>query len=290
MEWIEGMNCAMDYIERNLDGEIDQAKAAQIAACSEFHFQRMFVFITGVTVSEYIRRRKMTAAAFDLMNGDARVLDIALKYGYESPTSFNRAFQAVHGVSPSRVRNEGISLTSYPRITFTLSVKGEKAMDYKIVTKEPFRIVGYATHEQMTMEDCFEKVPAFWQKVAAQGGMEKLCALMSGKEPNGILGVSSCDNGTYTGYYIAVASDAPVPEGMEEYTLPRTTYAVFEAVGPMPTAIQEVQQRIISEWLPSSGYEYAPAADIEVYPAGNQQAEDYRCETWLPIVKSQGGK
>ncbi|MDO4566893.1 MAG: AraC family transcriptional regulator [Oscillospiraceae bacterium] len=285
MDWVEGMNRAIEYIEDNLAAAVDQKAAARIAACSEFHFQRMFAFITGVSVSEYIRRRRMTCAAFDLMDGNSKVLDVALKYGYDSPTSFNRAFRAVHGVSPSRARAEGIELTSYPRITFTLSVKGERAMDYKIVCKEAFRIVGYATHEAMTMEDCFEKVPLFWQNVAEGGGMEKLCGLMQGKEPCGILGVSSCDNGEYSGYYIAVATDAPVPEGMEEYVIPKTTYAVFEAIGPSPQAVQEMQQRIVSEWLPASGYEYAPAADVEVYPAGDQQSNDYRTEIWLPIIK-----
>lgn len=285
MKWVEGMNEAIAYMEDHLDGEVDQSKAARIAACSEFHFQRMFVFITGVTVSEYIRRRRMTAAAFDLMNPDVRVLDVALKYGYESPTAFNRAFQAVHGVSPSRVREQGISLTSYPRISFTLSVKGEKAMDYRIVNKEPFRIIGYATHELMSMEDCFEKIPLFWRKITALGGLKKLCGLPGGKEPQGILGVCTSEGGEYTDYFIGVATDAPALEGMEEYVIPQTTYAVFTSVGSMPKAIQEVQQRIISEWLPSSGYEYAPAPDIEVYPEGDQSSADYRCEVWFPIIK-----
>lgn len=285
MEWIEGMNKAIEYIEDNIGDIIDRRKAAQIAACSEFHFQRMFVFIIGVTVTEYIRRRRMTCAAFDLINTDKKVIDIAAKYGYESPTAFTRAFQNVHGVSPSRVRTEGISLTSYPRITFTLSVKGEKAMDFKIEVKEPFRIVGYATHEVMTMEDCFEKVPQFWKKIAMNGGIEKLCALMQGKEPMGILGVSTCDNGDYSGYYIAVATDAPVPEGMEEYIIPKTTFAVFEAVGPAQQAVQELQQRIISEWLPTSGYEYTSAPDVEIYTAGDQSSSDYRTGIWLPIIK-----
>ncbi len=285
MEWIEGMNRAIDYMESNLAGRIETSKAARIAACSEFHFLRMFAFVTGVTVSEYIRRRRMTAAAFDLMEHGAKVLDVALKYGYDSPTAFNRAFQSVHGVSPSGAKQKGVHLTAFPRITFTLSVKGEKAMEFRIVNKESFRIVGYATRESMTMEDCFEKVPLFWDRVMAENGMKKLCALMQGNSPQGVLGISTCDGGEYSGYFIAAATDAPVPEGMEEYIMPQATYAVFEAVGSMPDAIQEMQQRIISEWLPSSDYEYAPAADIEVYPEGDPKSPDYRCEIWLPIIK-----
>ncbi len=285
MDMIDGMNRAVDYIEMNLANEIDTAELPRIAACSEFHFQRMFAFLTGVTVNEYIRRRRLTAAAFDLLEDGAKVLDVALKYGYESPTSFNRAFRSIHGVSPSQVKKEGVGLNAFPRIVFTLSVKGEKAMNFRIIKKEAFRVVGYATHEAMTMEDCFEKTPLFWKKVIDGGGIEKLSALLSKGEPEGILGISGCEGGEYSGYYISVATDAEVPEGMEEYIVPETTYAVFEAVGALPDSIQDVQQRIISEWLPASGYEYAPAPDIEVYPAGDQSSPDYRCEVWLPIVK-----
>lgn len=285
MSWIDGMNDALDYIEANLAGEIDVSKLAQLAACSEFHFQRMFAFIAGVTVNEYIRRRRLTAAAFDLLQKNSKVLDVALKYGYESPTAFTRAFQSIHGVSPSRVRSEGVNLNAFPRITFSLSVKGEKAMNFRIVNKESFRIAGFATHEAMTMEDCFEKTPLFWRKVTAEGGIQKLRTLFEGKEPKGILGVSTCDGGDYSGYYIAVATEAPALEGMEEYIVPATTYAVFESVGALPEALQKVQQRIITEWLPASGYEYAPAPDIEVYPEGDLSSPNYRCETWLPIIR-----
>lgn len=284
VEWIDGMNKAMDYIEEHLTEEIAPETLAKIAACSEFHFLRMFAFITGITFSDYIRRRKMSAAALELREG-AKVIDAAFKYGYESPTAFNRAFRAVHGISPSDAKKDGTPLNMFTKITFTFSIKGEKAMNFKIVKKEPFRIVGYKSTEPMTMENCFEICPKLWAEVAQKGGIEKLCTLFQGKEPNGILGVSTCENGDYDAYYICVATDAPVPEGMSEYIVPETTYAVFEAIGPAATAVQEVQQRIISEWLPSSGYEYAPAPDIEVYPAGNQQADDYRSEVWLPIIK-----
>ena len=285
MEWIDGLNRAIDYVEDHLDGEMEVRTAARLAACSEFHFQRMFAYITGITLTEYIRRRRMTAAAFEIANNGAKIIDLALKYGYDSPTAFNRAFQSVHGVSPSRAKMEGIRLTAFPRITFTVSVKGEEAMNYKIVKKDAFRIVGYALREPMTMEECFERIPKFWQSVAASGGIGKLYALMKGGEPNGILGVSACEGGEFSGYYIAVASDLPVPEGMEEYLVPATTYAVFECIGAMPDAIQKLQQRMVAEWLPTSGYEYAPAPDIEVYPEGDQQADTYYCEAWLPIIK-----
>ena len=111
MEWLQRLNESVNYIEEHLDGTIELGQAAQIACCSTFHYQRMFSYIAGIPLSEYIRRRRMTAAAFDLINKNMRVIDAALKYGYESPTSFNRAFQSVHGVSPSFARNEGGAFT-----------------------------------------------------------------------------------------------------------------------------------------------------------------------------------
>ncbi len=287
MDWIQRLNEAIDYIEKNLDQEIDVEEAAKIAACTTFHFQRMFSYIAGVTLGDYIRKRRMTLAAFEMIQGEQKVIEIAAKYGYDSPTAFNRAFQAIHGIAPTGAKNEGVSLTVYPRITFTLSIKGDEAMNFRIETKEGFRIVGFAVKEAMTMEDCLEKVPVFWHEVAGKGGIEKICTLADGSQPQGILGVSICDNGEFSGYFIAAASQKPCLEGMEEYFVPEGVWAIFDCVGPMPQAIQKLQQRIITEWLPTSGYEYGPAPDIEVYFEGDQSGADYRSQVWLPIIKKQ---
>jgi len=284
MEWIDRLNKALDYIEENLTGEISYEQAAKIACCSTFHFQRMFAYIAGVPLSEYIRRRRMTAAAFDLQTGDEKVIDLALKYGYDSPTAFNRAFHSIHGLSPSQAKNPGTALCAYPRISFTISIKGEEQMKYKIVTREEFKIIGVKEHYDMNVEECFAKVPLFWQRTVQSGIVPQILSLMN-QDPYGLLGVSTCMNGADFDYYIAVASDKPTPPNMAEYQVPAGTWAVFECIGPMPGAIQELQKRIVTEWLPTSGYEYANAPDIEVYFEGDQQAADYRCEVWLPIIK-----
>lgn len=287
MEWVDGMNQAVTYIEEHLEENIEPDTLARIAACSTFHFQRMFAYITGVTLNEYIRRRRMSAAAFDLINEDTKIVDVALKYGYESPTAFTRAFRQVHGVAPSEARKRGVILNTFPKITFTFSVKGEQAMNYRIINKEAFRVVGFKNTMPMTMEDCFEKIPEVWKEFHAANGVKRLGAIMQDKEPGGILALSLCDKGEYSGCLIGTATDADIPEGMVETIVPATTYAVFECVGAIPGAMQAVQERIISEWLPSSGYEYAPAPDIEVYPAGDWQAADYRSEVWLPVIKKE---
>ena len=160
-------------------------------------------------------------------------------------------------------------------------------MDYRIEKKASFRIVGIGTKEPMTMEDCFEKVPVFWEKIYAENWIPRLCELMDGSQPEGILGVSACDGGEFSGYYVAVATDKEAPADMDIYEVPSGTWAVFECTGPLPDAMQTLQQRILSEWLPTSGYEYAPAPDIEVYLDGDQRAADYKSQVWLPIVKKE---
>ncbi|OPJ55193.1 AraC family transcriptional regulator [Clostridium oryzae] len=282
MEWLEKLNCAVDYIEKNLEGEIKYEKAAQIACCSTYHFQRMFSYIAGVHISEYIRRRRLTRAALDLQSGD-KVLEVALRYGYESPTAFNRAFQNIHGITPSAAQKEGISLKAYPRISFKITVKGVSEMEFRIENKGKFRIVGLKTALANSIEQNFKEVPQFWQKVSQNGDLAKIAALIN-REPFGVLGVSAClESLKQWEYYIAAPSDAEVPLGMEEYIVPACTWAIFPGESDSPKAIQELEKRIVTEWLPSSGYEYANAPDVEVYLSPDPSHPKY--EVWLPIVK-----
>ena len=287
MEWLERLNCAVDYIEEHLTEEIHYDKAAKIACCSTFHFQRMFSYIAGIPLSEYIRRRRMTVAAFELQQSDAKVIELALRFGYESPTAFNRAFQSVHGVPPTAAKETGVRLNAYPRISFHISIKGDAKMDYRIEKKETFRIVGLKIPLDKDIEKNFQSVPTFWHEVAQSGNIPKLCSLISG-EPNAVLGVSVCMGDEAWEYYIAGVSDLPIPEdflGFCEYTVPACTWAVFPGKGTMPDSIQVLERRIVTEWLPASGYEYANAPDIEVYLNADPQNAEY--EVWLPITKKR---
>lgn len=284
MEWLNRLNDVMSYLEDHIEDEIDLNRMAQIACCSPFHFQRMFSYLAEVPLGEYIRRRKMTRAAADLQAGNERIIDIALKYGYDSPTAFNRAFQSVHGIPPSEVRKSGVVLKAYLPITFKMTIKGGYDMNYRIEKRDAFRIVGVKEHFKLNPEENFVLIPAFWTKTVQSGKLSQILGLLD-QEPKSILGVCSCMNGKDFDYYIAAISNIAVPEGMEEFIIPECTWAIFTCIGPMPTAIQKLQQRIVSEWLPTSGYEYANAPDIELYFEGNQQAEDYHCEVWLPVTK-----
>lgn len=142
MDLLKSMNRALKYIEENLTNDIDFQEAAKLAFCSEYHFKRMFSFLAGISLSEYIRRRRLTLAAFELKDSNVKVIDIAIKYGYNSPDSFARAFQNLHGINPSKARLNGHSLKAYPRMTFQLTIKGGNEMNYRIEEKEAFRIVG----------------------------------------------------------------------------------------------------------------------------------------------------
>lgn len=282
MEWLMKMNLALNYIEEHLCDDVSYDKAADIACCSVYHFQKIFSCIVGIPVGEYIRRRRLTLAALDLQRGE-KVLDVALKYGYDSPTAFNRAFQAIHGIAPSLARKAGTALKAYPRISFKISIKGDTEMEYRIEKKEAFRIVGVKTEIDQDIEKSFQQVPLFWEQVGTGHLLERICSLMDG-EPKGVIGACGCMvDGNRWNYYIAVASNQPVPEGMVEYTVPACTWAIFPGRGPMPNAIQETEQRAVTEWLPSSGYEYANAPDIELYLESD--SENPAFEVWMPIVK-----
>lgn len=286
MEWMEHFNQALGYIEAHLEEGIETEKAAQVACCSSYHFQRMFAYMAGVPLSEYIRRRRMTKAAVDLQNGE-KVLDVALKYGYDSPTAFNRAFRSIHGVAPSGAKEPGVSLKAFQPISLIITVKGDVALEYRIEQKEAFRIVGIGTPMEREIEKNFENVPKLWDRAAAEGIPAQLLSMMNGL-PAGILGVCAYGDKEDWRYLIAVASDHPAEGVFETYTVPAFTWAIFPGTGPMPGAIQELEKRIATEWLPTSGYEFADGPDVEVYLSPEPQNATF--EVWVPVRKADKTK
>lgn len=281
MQWIDRMNDAVGYIERHLTDEIDYEQLARLACCSSYHFQRMFAYMAGVGLAEYIRRRKMSLAAADLQLGGVKIIDVAAKYGYQSPTAFNRAFQSVHGVAPSALKSEGVKLKSYPPITFLITIKGAEEMNYRIETRPAFRVVGVSQKMSNVVEENFRDVPLLWQRVSTDGTLQKLAARMSA-EPKGVLGVCGCGEKDQWRYYIAVASNEPAGE-FETCIVPACTWAIFPGSGVCPQAIQELEQRIVTQWLPASGFEYADGPDIELYLSPDPQHAEF--EVWVPVKK-----
>lgn len=284
MEWLKKLSNAIDYIESNLDGEISYEEAAKIACCSTYYFQRMFSYVAGISLSEYIRRRRMTQAAFELQSTDTRVLDVALKYGYTSPTSFNRAFQNVHGISPAAAKSQGRVLNAYPPIKFSIQVTGGSALPYRIEEKEVMRIVGTRIPLTGDMEENKKLVPPFWNRVLQDGKFPEICEL-SNQSPHGVLGITAYQSSNEIYYYIAVATDKPVPEKMFEYEIPAATWVIFECNGHFKESVQNVFKRFLTEWLPFSGYTYAELPDIEVYPISKERPQEGYSEVWIAIKK-----
>lgn len=279
MDTLENMKNAIDYIEDHLDDEIDYVRVAQIALSSQYHFQRMFAFLTGVPLSEYIRRRRLTLAAFDLQNSKEKIINIALKYGYNSPDSFSRAFIAMHGIMPSKARKNGISLKAYPRVTFSISIKGVVEMNYRIEQKNSFAVVG-VKQRFSHVDGLGESIGKMWSETPGET-IAQIAEL-----GNGLVGVYS---GMYedntTDYYIAAITEKDTPDTLVKLEIPTLTWAIFEIIGPMPTAMAEIWGRIFSEWFPTSGYEHAEAPEVEWYSNGDLSAFDYKSEIWIPVIK-----
>ncbi|WP_168118804.1 AraC family transcriptional regulator [Paenibacillus sp. HB172176] len=287
MAMLKAMNEAMHYIEESLAGEIDMKEAARRAHCSEYHFTRMFSFLAGVTLSEYIRRRRLTQAAFELRGSETKVIDIAVKYGYSSPDAFTRAFQQLHGVTPSEARSSKHALKAYPMMTFQLTIQGGSEMNYRIVEKEAFHIVGLMKRVPIVFEGVNPEIAAMWGSLR-EDRIAKLKG-MSNVEPKGIISASAnfsegrMEEKGELDHYIGVAT---TEEGSEEFAkleAAASTWAVFEAVGPFPATLQNIWGRIYSEWFPSSNYEIAEGPEILWNEGKDTSSPNYRSEIWVPI-------
>lgn len=282
MKWLRQLSQVIDYIEKNLDGDISYDEAAKIACLSPYYFQRIFSYITGITLSEYVRRRRMTKAAFELQTTNKKVMDIGLKYGYESPTAFNRAFQSVHGVAPTAARAKGTLLAAYPPISFSISATGGENMKYRIETKEAIRTIGVKTNLKEDMEENQKIAPVFWSKTLKSPLFSDICKLTN-KEPHGILGISTYIDSKNIYYYIAAPTDKTVPCGMVEFEIPAAAWVIFECNGRFKESVQTIFKRFFTEWLPTSDYEYAGLPDIEVYPVNTNGEKSGHAEVWIAI-------
>lgn len=284
MEWLQRMSNAVDYIEEHLEEPFEVAKIAQAACSSSFHFQRMFHMLTGNTVVEYIRKRRLTLAAQELAVKKVKVIDVALKYGYETPESFTKAFKRIHGISPTAARQLGTSLKAFPRITFQLSLKGDRVTDYKIIEREAFQVVGKTLKVSTKNGENFKRIPQFWLECDQNGACDKICNSFQAQEILGICMDIELEKEQFT-YMIAVKGGETY--NGKEFTIRHisaSAWAVFTSIGPIPEAIQKVWERIFQEWFPATGYEHACGPELEVYPPGDTSAEDYQCEVWIPII------
>ncbi|KPL77805.1 AraC family transcriptional regulator [Ornatilinea apprima] len=287
MDSIKAMNEAIRYIEENLTGEIQMKEIARLAICSEYHFQHMFSFLAGISLNEYIRRRRLTLAAFELSQSDLRVLDIAVKYGYSSADAFARAFQAFHGVLPSEARKKGIPLKAFPRLTFQLTITGGIEMNFRIVEKAAFRIVGLQKRVRIQFNGVNAEIAEMWNSLTPD--MITQLKAMSNVEPVGMISASThfsegrMQEQGELDHFIGVTTDKACPDHFQSLEVSSSTWAVFEAVGPFPETLQNVWGRIYSEWFPSSNYELAPGPEILWNESKDVSLPNYRSEIWIPV-------
>lgn len=282
MGWIEGIGEAVSYIEKNITGELTMESIAKQAFLSPFYFQKGFAMLCGFTVGEYIRWRRLTIAGSELVSTDEKIIDIALKYGYDSPDSFTKAFTRFHGATPTAVRRDGAMVKSFASLKITFSLEGGYSMDYKIVEKDSFTVIGAS--RVFKYDTAKAEIPQFWKEHYQTGRSKNVCGMYGICIDEG-MGPDEFE------YLIADNYDpsAEVPDGLVTKMIPRHTWAVFACKGAMPKALQDVNRKIFSEWLPNCmDYEIAAGCNIEMYtalsnyPKGNQD-ENYYSEIWIPV-------
>lgn len=239
-------------------------------------------------LGEYVRNRRLTLAGGELSTTDNKVIDIAFKYGYESPESFTRAFVKFHGITPSEAKKKGARLRSFSRLFVKITLTGGSSMDYKIMEKPAFCVLEKVEKHSLKEDANLKSIPAFWDRANGDGTVDRLLAWASDKTY--VFGVCYGEVGedkTFD-YSIGVCcEDTIAPKGYRITKIPARTWAVFACKGGMPDAIQQTWKKIYTEFFPNAEYEPTREMDIEAYPDGDTSSPDYQCEIWLPVVKKQ---
>lgn len=286
MAWVESLQKAIDFIEEHLMEELSIEDISKQANSSAFHFQRTFSILTDTNVAEYIRRRRLTLAAKELITTNHKIIDIALRYGYDSPEAFTKAFRKQHGVTPSEARKFIGNLKSYNRLVIQVSLKGAEPVQFNIVEKTSFQIIGVKKEFSFLNDQQQQEIPKMWEEVNANGTSDQLYELNNG-HIKGVLGVCTMDQNqkekNLLDYWVATEFEGEVPKQFQHREIPASKWAVFGVTGAMPHAMQKAWKQIFSEWFPSSGYTHAGIPEFEVYPEGNPFSEDYYTEIWIPV-------
>lgn len=291
MDWITGLQRALDYVEAHLTEEIDYGTVAKQACSSAFHFQRVFGLLCGFSLGDYIRMRRLSLAAEELQRTDAKVIDVALKYGYDTPESFSRAFARFHGVTPSGARRGG-NVKSFSRLSVKLILSGGSMMDYRIEKRDAFQLVCKKQQVNKPQGDtAAADISAFWERCRGDGTIEELARCGRFDRLHGILGVCFSGELEESGFPYGIGAEyngAPVTgDGLAVVEIPAYTYAVFTCKGKMPEAFEKTYRQICTEFFPQSGYEYGNGVELEVYPSADVQDPNYTCEIWIAVKEKK---
>ena len=291
MDWTKNLQNAIDYIEENLKNEIDPSEVANIAVSSPSNFQRVFSILCNYTLGEYIRNRRLSLAGNDLLCTDQKVIDIAFKYGYDSPESFTRAFVRFHGINPSHAKKYGGKLKSFSKISVKLSLDGGSVMDYQIKKLDEFQIISKKKYVPVEIEKSQQEIPKFWAESRINGDLQKVCDYARNDEmfKGSILGICFENSDKKDEYPYGIGAHyngENINDDFEVDSIKPTTWAIFKCVGPMPTAIHRELKIIYSEFFPSSDYKPDGNYYLEVYPDGDTSSDDYECEIWISVDKN----
>ena len=294
MEWLTSIRTAIDYMEKHLEEDISAQDVANQVFMSQFFLQRGFSLMTGYGIGEYIRNRRLYRAALDLKNTDDKVIDIALRYCYETPESFAKAFSRFHGASPSQVR-DGFQAKVFLPLTIKISVQGGNLMDYKIMSKDSFKVIGF--QKEFDAETSYAEIPKFWNEIFSK----YMNIVSAGKEPSnpcekavaenniGEFGICIDDLGGGKFRYLIAGryNGGEIPDGMVLHEFPKNDWAVFDCTGPLPAALQNVNTRIFKEWLPANpDYEFSGNANVEWYDSNGKSSDsDYHSAIWIPVKR-----
>ncbi len=288
---LDRFNAALDQAERALatGAPVDVAQLARTAVTSEHHLRRTFSALTGMPLGEYLRRRRLTLAAADVLADRQPLLDVAVRHGYGSTEAFNRAFRAVHGVGAGEARRDRPRLVSQPRVTFHLTVEGTHSMDYRVVDRQAMRVVGRRTRVPLVhlgrntaIEDFVRGLdPAVRRQVEA----------LSDQDPAGVVSVTdavdgSRAEGTELDYWYAAVTSRPVPAGLDVLEVPAGEWLVLSTSGPYPETLQHLWRDAYGEWFPSNPWRVRPGPELlrtVLRPDGTADGE-----LWLPVEPDEG--
>lgn len=284
MDFIQGLQKAIEFMEENMLEPITYADVAGQLYMSSYHFHRIFSMVTGITANEYIRNRRLSMAGQEISMSNIKVIDIALKYGYNSPESFTKAFSRFHGVTPNAARKSGVKLKSFNRLIIKIKLEGGTIMDYRIEKKEPFKLLAKVQkfRNEIISEEGNKEISEFWDESKNNGTIDKL--IEKSQKEQIFYGLCSpiSKESKYFDYGIGVGYDGSEdPEGFAIWEVKPTLWAVFKC--ETVEEIGEVWEKIFTEFLPGSDYNMLDDTDFELY----DDKSGCFCEIWVPVEKKK---
>ena len=290
MEWTESLKRSINFMENHLLEDISPDDVAAEVHISSFYLQKGFSIMTGYSIGEYIRYRRLYLAALDVIAGSAKVIDLAYRYGYDTPESFTKAFSRFHGVSPAQMKKTFNKIHTFLPLKITVSVQGGNDMDYAVEKMNVFSVIGY--EYEVRYDDSYQTIPKLWDQFCehsdhGDNSPEVQQAIDICKI--GEFGICIDDNpGGDTFHYLIVGhyNGGPVPEGMKVFEIPAAEWAKFHCTGPLPGSLQAVNTKIFKEWLPGNpDYEFSMNMNIEWYSMSDCSQPDYESEIWIPVKR-----